>query len=107
MNHIFRKFPGISGAQAILLLACVVSHEVFSQTPVQGNVCKPAHGEISFEDADGGTEEFANLKFSIRRASDDSVVYQGTTDSQGKAKWQGGCEGEDIVIRQDGFIDEN
>ncbi len=67
--------------------------------------CKPAHGEVSFEDADGNTELFANLKFSIRRVSDGKILYKGVTDIDAKAKWQGGCEGDKYLVRQDGFLD--
>jgi hypothetical protein len=83
---------------ALFLGAC-------SHLPVTENSCKPAHGEISFADADGDTELFANLKFSVRRASDGTIVYQGTTDGKARATWQGGCAGDDFIIRQDGFLD--
>jgi hypothetical protein len=49
---------------------------------------------------------FANMKFSLIRLSDGAVVYQGTTDDQGRYGWSSACRGEHYRIRQDGLMGE-
>ncbi|MET3822537.1 hypothetical protein ACVK00_006923 [Burkholderia sp. PvR073] len=68
--------------------------------------CVHAPFHAKFQDADGDVGPFANMKFSLIRVSDGAVVYQGTTDDQGRADWSDACRGEHYRIRQDGLMGE-
>ncbi|KFG92482.1 hypothetical protein GQ56_0137000 [Burkholderia paludis] len=68
--------------------------------------CVHAPFHAKFQDADGDVGPFANMKFSLIRVSDGAVVYQGTTDEQGRAEWAHACRGEQYQLRQDGLLGE-
>ncbi|CAB3975452.1 hypothetical protein BLA3211_08477 [Burkholderia aenigmatica] len=81
------------------LLGCAAQQQQES-----GCVRAPFHAK--FQDADGDAGPFANMKFSLIRASDGVVVYQGTTDEHGRADWADACRGEQYRLRQDGLLGE-
>ena len=68
--------------------------------------CVHAPFHAKFQDADGDVGPFANMKFSLIRGADGAVVYQGTTDDQGRYGWSSACRGEHYRIRQDGLMGE-
>ncbi|MGS0897013.1 hypothetical protein ACVBGC_31440 [Burkholderia stagnalis] len=72
----------------------------------QESGCVRAPFHVKFQDADGDVGPFADMKFSLVRVSDGAVVYQGTTDAQGRAEWAHACRGERYRIRQDGLSGE-
>ncbi|WP_157375230.1 hypothetical protein, partial [Burkholderia ubonensis] len=61
--------------------------------------CIRARFHAKFQDAEGDVGPFANMEFSLIRASDGAVVYHGTTDEQDRTRWDHACRGEQVRLR--------
>ncbi|WP_174963898.1 hypothetical protein [Burkholderia ubonensis] len=97
-------FPGVTPMKKLVpLLFCL---SLLGCAGQQEAGCIRAPFQAKFQDADGDVGPFANMKFSLIRASDGAVVYHGTTDEQGRARWDHACRGEQYTIRQDGLLGE-
>lgn len=87
-----------------IFLSLLVCLSVLGCADQQKLACVHTRWQATFMEADGEVGPFANMKYTLIRASDNAVVYQGTTDGKGHAQWDGACEGEAYTIRQDGLL---
>ncbi|WP_157639156.1 hypothetical protein [Burkholderia ubonensis] len=88
------------------LLLPLVCFPLFAYAGLNKSDCVHVRWQAKFHDADGDVGPFANMKYSLIRATNGAVVYQGASVEKGQAHWENACKGEAYTIRQNGFIGE-